>query len=412
MSELQYWVWLSERLSVRPKRKLELLEAFGDVRALYFALENDYRAALPSLAPAELRDLADKDLDGACRALRILEERNLSMLTVRDAAYPERLRQIYDPPAVLYLRGRMPRLDDHASVAVAGTRKASPYGLRTASRIGSELAACGGIVVSGLTAGVDAEAARGALLADGIVIGVLGGAIDAPFAGHLQMDVARRGAVVSEFAPGSGIGKVGFRMRNRITAGLSLAAVIVEAPERSGALLFAGDAADQNREIFAVPGNADAPGTAGTNQLLKDGARPATCGWDVLEDYVSMYPTTLRRAEPKRSSAPVKPAEEPRETGEGFYKLRQPIRQKVIDKAPAPAYSDLQRQLSGLSETQLKIVAAMDTPHQHVDDIIRRCGMPAASVLSELTVLQIQGYVLQEPGKRFSLNIKESSNHI
>ena len=409
MSELQYWVWLSERLSVRPKRKLELLDAFGDVRALYFAVEGDYRAALPTLAPSELRDLMDKDLDSANRSLDILEQRSLSMLTVWDAAYPERLRQIYDPPAVLYLRGRMPRLDDAASVAIAGTRKASVYGLRTASRLGAEIAACGGIVVSGLTAGIDAEAARGALREDGIVIGVLGGAIDASFAGYLQLDVARRGAVVSEFAPGSGIGKVGFRMRNRITAGLSLAALIVEAPERSGALLFAEDASDQNREIFAVPGNADASGTAGTNQLLKDGARPATCGWDVLEDYVSMFPNTLRRAEPSLDSVPTRPVRDQRETGEGFYKLRQPIRQKVIDKAPAPSYSDLQQQLSGLSETQLKIIAVMDAPHQHVDDLIRRCGLPAASVLSELTVLQIQGYVLQEPGKRFSLNIKEST---
>lgn len=406
MSELQYWVWLSERLAVRPKHKLQLLEAFGDVHSLYFALEADYRAALPALSPSELRDLMEKDLDAADHALAVLEDRHFSMLTIRDAAYPERLRQIYDPPVALYLRGRMPRLDDHVSVAVAGTRKASVYGLRTASRFGSEIAACGGIVVSGLTAGIDAEAARGALLADGIVIGVLGCAIDAPYAGYLQLDVARRGAVVSEFAPGSGVGKVGFRMRNRITAGLSLAAVIVEAPERSGALLFAGDAADQNREVFAVPGNADAPGTAGTNQLLKDGAHPATCGWDVLADYAALFPNTLRRAEPKPLPERKAPREEPRETGEGFYKLRQPVRQKVIDKAAAPAYSDLQQQLSGLSETQLKIVAAMDAPHQHVDDIIRRCGLPAASVLSELTVLQIQGYVLQEPGKRFSLNIK------
>ena len=284
MSELQYWVWLSERLGVRPKRKLELLEAFGDVRQLYFALEDDYRAALPHLTPGELRELSQKDLKLANDALEALEMNRLTMVTIRDAAYPERLRQIYDPPVVLYVRGRLPRLDDHASVAVVGTRKASVYGLQMADRLGREIAACGGIVVSGLTKGIDAEAARGAVQEDGVCIGVLGGAIDMPFARYLQRDVAHSGAVVSEFAPGSQIGKVGFRMRNRITAGLSLAAVVVEAPEQSGALLFASDALDQNREICAVPGSVLNVNSEGTNQLLKEGARPVTCGWDVLEN--------------------------------------------------------------------------------------------------------------------------------
>lgn len=406
MSELQYWVWLSERLAVRPKRKLELLEAFGDVRQLYFALEDDYRAMLPALTPSELRDLADKDLAGVNHSLEKLEMNYLSMITIRDAAYPERLRQIYDPPVVLYLRGRMPRLDDRASVAVVGTRKASIYGLQMADRLGREIVACGGILVSGLTDGIDAEAARGALREDGVCIGVLGGPIDAPFAKYLQRDVARLGAVVSEFAPGSKIGKVGFRMRNRVTAGLSLAAVVVEAPERSGALLFASDALEQNREVCAVPGSVLSVTSEGTNQLLKEGARPITCGWDVLEEYQPLFPDTLKQKKPGSEAVQKKPADPPRETGEGFYKLREPIRQKEIDKEKAPAYIDLQQQLEGLSEQQLKIIAAISEPHRHVDDIIRDCGLPAPTVLSELTMMQIQGFVKQEPGKRFSLNVQ------
>ena len=406
MSELQHWVWLSERLAVRPRRKLELLEALGDVRQVYFALEEDYRAMLPGLTPSELRDLADKDLAGANHALEKLEMNYLSMITIRDAAYPERLRQIYDPPIVLYLRGRMPRLDDRASVAVVGTRKASIYGLQMADRLGREIVACGGILVSGLTDGIDAEAARGALREDGVCIGVLGGPIDAPFAKYLQRDVSRLGVVVSEFAPGSKIGKVGFRMRNRVTAGLSLAAVVVEAPERSGALLFASDALEQNREVCAVPGSVLSVTSEGTNQLLKEGARPITCGWDVLEEYQPLFPDTLKQKRPGSEGAPKKQEDSPRETGEGFFKLREPIRQKEIDKEKAPAYIDLQQQLEGLPERQLKIIAAMSEPHRHVDDIIRECGLPAPTVLSELTMMQIQGFVKQEPGKRFSLNIQ------
>ena len=427
MAELQYWVWLSERHSVRPRRRLELLERIGDVRRLYFAEESDYRAALPELTPGELKNLCEKDLDAVGRALERCEAERIRIVTIRDAAYPERLRQTYDPPVALFVRGELPRLDDTASVAVAGTRKATPYGLRTANRLGYELAHCGAIVISGLTAGIDAEAAVGALRADGTVIGVLGGAIDTSYSGRLALDVAVRGAVISEFAPGSGIGKNGFRMRNRITSGLSLAAVVVEAPERSGALLFAEEAEGQGRELFAVPGNADAACSAGTNALLKDGVRPATCAWDILADLAAIYPDKIRndpgraseRKEPVRMIRPLgpnsklvvpenlPPLTEPPETGEGFVRVMEPIRQKVIDKAPERAYIDLEQQLSGLSDTQLKIVAALTEPHTHVDDLIERSGLPAHTVLAELTMLQIKGFVRSEPGKRFTLNIRK-----
>ncbi len=427
MAELQYWVWLSERHSVRPKRRLELLERMGDVRQIYFAEEADYRAVLPELTPGELKNLCDKDLERADRALERCEIDHIQIVTIRDAAYPERLRQTYDPPAVLYVRGRLPQLDDNASVAVVGTRKATPYGLRTAHRLGYELARCGAIVISGLTSGVDAEAAVGALRADGVVIGVLGGAIDAAYGGKLALDVMVRGAVVSEFCPGSGIGKNGFRMRNRVTAGLSQSAVVVEAPERSGALLFAEEAESLGRELFAVPGNADAACSAGTNALLKDGVRPATCAWDILADLAALYPDKLhedRSPAPEHVERPrmikplgpnsklevpanLPPLTEPPETGAGFVRVREPMRQKVIDKAPAREYIDLEKQLESLSEPQLKLVTAMTEPAIHVDDLVEKTGLPVHTVLAELTMLQIKGFVRPEPGKRFTLNIKQ-----
>ena len=427
MAELQYWVWLSERHSVRPRRRLELLERMGDVRQLYFAEEADYRAALPELTPGELKNLCDKDLEQANRALERCEMDHIRIVTIRDAAYPDRLRQTYDPPSVLYVRGRLPRLDDNVSVAVAGTRKATPYGLRTAHRMGYEIARCGGIVISGLTRGVDAEAAVGALRADGVVIGVLGGAIDAACRDRLALDVAVRGSVVSEFCPGSGIGKIGFRMRNRVTAGLSLAAVVVEAPERSGALLFAEEAESLGRELFAVPGNADAACSAGTNALLKDGVRPATCAWDILADFTELYPDKIHEnpgPAPESMEQPrlvkplgpnsklevpanLPPLTEPPETGADFVRVREPMRQKVIDKDADRAYIDLEKQLASLTEPQLKLVTAMTEPGIHVDDLIEKTGLPAHTALAELTMLQIMGFVRPEPGKRFTLNIQK-----
>lgn len=387
MSQLQYWAWLSMRFGVRPKMKLALVEHFGTPRDVYFATEADYRVRVP-LRPEELRLLLDKDLKDANRALAICDREHIRILTIQDAAYPQRLLQIYDPPLVLYVRGTLPQLDDRAAVAVVGTRSATPYGVRTARKFGFEIVRHGGIVLSGLTAGIDRSAAEGALHAGGICVGVSGTAINLDFAGAYTQEVARCGAVVSEFAPNMSVPRFGFRLRNRITSGLAVATVVVEAPEKSGALLFADDAVTQGREVFAVPGNADSRASAGSNALLKDGARPATCAWDVLSDFRRMFPGTLRE---NIAPAPETQAPEP----------------------PPEAYIDLEAQLKSLTTEQLQIVAAIDAPGTQVDLIIEKTQLPASKVLAELTVLQIRGVVRQEPGKRFSLNIRAGTaqNH-
>lgn len=196
MSQLQYWVWLSMRFGVRPKVKLALVEHFGTPRDVYFATEADYRVRVP-LRPEELRMLQDKDLRDANRALAICDREHIRILTIQDAAYPQRLLQIYDPPLVLYVRGTLPQIDDRAAVAVVGTRSATPYGMRTARKFGSEIVRHGGILLSGLTAGIDRSAAEGALHAGGICVGVSGTAINLDFAGTCTQEVARCGAVVS-----------------------------------------------------------------------------------------------------------------------------------------------------------------------------------------------------------------------
>lgn len=403
MSQLQYWVWLSMRFGVRPKVKLALLEHFGTPRDVYFAAEADYRVRVP-LRPEELRLLQDKDLKDADRALAICDREHIRILTIQDAAYPQRLLQIYDPPLILYVRGTLPQLDDRAAVAVVGTRSATPYGMRTARKFGSEIVRHGGIVLSGLTAGIDRSAAEGALEAGGVCVGVSGTAINLDFAGACTRDVARCGAVVSEFAPNMSVSRLGFRLRNRITSGLAVATVVVEAPEKSGALLFADDAVAQGREVFAVPGNADSRASVGSNALLKDGARPATCAWDVLSDFRRVFPGTLRE---NIAPEPEIPALEPLpETGSGFAQVRRPVAEKRIDKPQPEAYIDLEAQLKSLTTEQLQIVAAIDAPGTQVDLIIEKTGLLASKVLAELTVLQIRGVVRQEPGKRFSLNIR------
>ena len=391
-------------------RYTALKEAFGSPAAVFGRTAEELEA-VPGVGPQLAEKVASYDWEAGLRAeLDLCDRAGVRILTLWDEAYPQILRTLYDPPLCLYVRGKLPPFPNNA-VAVVGTRSATPYGVRTARKFGSEIVRHGGIVLSGLTAGIDRSAAEGALHAGGICVGVSGTAINLDFAGAYTQEVARCGAVVSEFAPNMSVPRFGFRLRNRITSGLAVATVVVEAPEKSGALLFADDAVTQGREVFAVPGNADSRASAGSNALLKDGARPATCAWDVLSDFRRMFPGTLREniAPAPETQAP----EPPPETGSGFAQVRRPVAEKRIDKPQPEAYIDLEAQLKSLTTEQLQIVAAIDAPGTQVDLIIEKTQLPASKVLAELTVLQIRGVVRQEPGKRFSLNVRAGTaqNH-
>lgn len=195
---------------------------------------------------------------------------------MQDAAYPGRLKNIYDPPCLLYVKGRLPVFDEELAVAVVGTRDCTPYGVACAEKLGYGLTCGGAVVVSGLAKGIDAAATRGALRAGGVTVGVVGNGLDIRYpyeSGYLYEDVAAAGALLSEYPPGARPAKAHFPARNRILSGLSAATLVVEAPERSGALITAGTAMEQGREVFAVPGPIDAPASAGCNRLIQDGAR-------------------------------------------------------------------------------------------------------------------------------------------
>lgn len=412
MSELKYWLWLSSLTGVRPRVKRLLIERYGGVREVYFAPRGDY-AALGGLTEQECAALENKSFDTAYRIIEDCENLGVDIRTIQDADYPRRLAAIYDPPVVLYVRGRLPVVDEKAAVAVVGTRRASPYGIKMAARLGYELTRCGGLVVSGLTVGVDVTAAQGALMAGGSCIGVLGSPIDdESWGGETARDVAAAGAVISEYPPGAKRHPAFFRARNRITAGLCVAAVVVEAPKRSGALLFADEALSQGKEVFAVPANADAENAAGGLALIKEGAQPVTGGWDVLSGFAVRFkdlrdPGAARKlpadCERTLSAYAAENAPEPEEREDATP----PLVQKDVDKPQGVEYIDLRKQLEGLTEAQLAIVTALERPSTHIDDVIDKTGLPAQEVLLELTMLQIAGLVSQEPGKRFTLNISQ-----
>lgn len=400
MAAIKYWLWLSSQTRLSPRARAAVAKHYGGAEEAFHAPAGDF-SRVPGVNRLEARLLEQRDMSRVEPILAACQIQGIDIITMQDADYPARLKNIFAPPVVLYVKGSLKGLDEEAAVAVIGTRKATPYGLKMGRNLAWEIAKAGGVVVSLMTEGVDQAAAKGALLAGGRCIAVLGTA-HRERESALCRDIARSGALVSEYAPGTPSLKSFFRDRNRIASGLSVGVAVVEAPENSGALLFAAEALEQGREIFAVPGNADAPNSAGTIELIKQGAKPVTCGWDVLEEFAPLYPEKLRGKNLEK--APEQRPAEPEKSSDRESKMpREP--KKEIDKEKGKGYIDLREQLSGLSAEQLEIVKAISGGSRHIDDIIETTGYTAAKVLSQLTLLEIKGYIRRDAGKRISLNL-------
>ena len=397
MAAMKYWLWLSAQ-SVSPQAKIALIRHYGDAETAWFAPAGEYEK-IAGINKKDAQRLEARELSVADRIIRDCKAQGIEMITLQDAAYPKLLKNIPAPPVVLYVKGRLPSEEEMPSIAVIGTRKASSYGLKMGQSIAFEISKCGGAVISMLGEGVDRQAARGCLRAEGCCIGILGtghGA-ETPF----QRDILKNGALISEYPPGIKSQKHFFRERNRIASGLSRGVVVVEAPEQSGALLFAAEALEQGREIFAVPGNADSAMSVGSNELIKQGAKPVTCGWDVMGDFEYLYPGKI-----KKPGVDFVMPELPEQPEEQAAPKTQETTIKAVDKPKTTEYIDLRAQLSGLDAEQLQIISAIEGNDTHIDDLIERTGMSTAKVLSQLTVLEIRGFVRRSAGRRISLNIK------
>jgi DNA processing protein len=284
----------------------------------------------------------------------------VDLLSFDDPRYPRALRFTADPPPVLYVKGRIEPADMEA-IAVVGSRAASPYGLAVGERLARELAEAGITVVSGSAVGIDAAAHRGALDAGGRTIAVLGCGIDQVYPvrhRRLAAEIARRGALVSELPFGTPPLGPNFPRRNRIVSGLALGVVVVEANERSGSLITARLALEQGREVFAVPGEAGLDRTRGTHRLLRQGARLAESGTDVIEDALPWRMQSAQRRLP-----PADPS---------------------------------------ISPDAVRMLAAFENVAEHVDRLIERSGFDPSRALQTLLELELAGEVLRRPGMRYS----------
>ena len=257
------------------------------------------------------------------------------------------------------------------------------------------------MVVSGLATGIDAAAMQGALQTGTPTVGVLGTGVDVIFPRE-NKELFRRveacGCILSEFLPKTPGYKWNFPKRNRLISGLSVATLVVEAPERSGALSTARQALSQNRDVFAVPGNVDLPTFAGSNRLLKEGAGSVTCGWDILSEYLPLFPDKIRRAETPRRIGDF-PAPAPAPSQRKQAKTPQ-IPKKDIDNPAATPYIDRKPPLPALSEGEKRIVSALGSTEKRVDDLIAETGIPSGTLLRSLTMLELKQVILRLPGNR------------
>lgn len=395
--QILYWIWLATRARLGAKGLRALLESFGQPEALYAADAETLKRA--GLTPALCKALLDKQLDRARSILQACERLGITALPLGDEAYPAALRQTADAPAVLYCRGRLPAAGERPWIGLVGARQADARGLTLASRFGAEIAACGGVVVTGMAKGVDAAAAEGALEQGCPVVGVLGGGVDVIYPREnaaLFARVAAQGCLLSEYPPGAAPNARHFPARNRIISALSDGIVVVQAAEGSGALITARWAAEQGRDVFSVPGPAGEALSRGCNQLLRDGAALAESGRDVMREYLFRYPNAIRmqnEASGIRHQA----------SGDGGYDEGVVGAQRVRPPEAQVSNSAVRPLPEGLTSVQTAIVEALRGGAMQLDALIDKTGLPAAQVLPQLTVLQIKKLLSQEPGKIYKL---------
>lgn len=391
---LKYWLWLATRRGLGRRGAAQVARRFPTPEAAYYADPSAY-AAIDGLR--DFSPLLDKDLGEPERILRLCYEKGISILTMQDAAYPAQLRNIPDPPLALYCLGSPPDLNRPA-VAVVGTRRASPYGLLQARRMGYVLSRCGCIVVSGLAKGIDTNAMLGALTGGTPVVGVLGCGVDVvypPENRRLYEDVARQGCLLSEYPPGTMPKSTHFPVRNRIISGLSLGVLVVEAPEKSGAMITAACALEQGRDVFTLPANVDTPSCGGNFKLLRDGAILARDAWDVLEEYASLYPDTLVR----RDCGDLTDLESPPEP---------PVpEKKAVDSSGPKAYIDLKAEEDTFSQDERVLVDLLREGPMQIDVLVERAKMTAGCALAALTLLEVKGIVRRLSANWFSLEETE-----
>ncbi|KKS11128.1 MAG: protecting protein DprA protein, partial [Candidatus Uhrbacteria bacterium GW2011_GWF2_41_430] len=359
--DLNYLIALNEFPKFGPKSLARLMGYFASAPCAW-------EATAPDLKLAGIHDNVINEFLEARKAInpdalmQQITDNQISVLTLTDDSYPSLLKQIYDPPYLLFIRGTLPNLDNHRSLSIVGSRKASDYGIRVAKDLTQEIAKQGIVTVSGLAFGIDEIAHRATIDVSGITIAVLGfGILNPPSAREQEVQkliVENNGAVISEFPILMHGAKQNFPIRNRIISGISNGTLVIEAAEKSGSLITAQSALEQNREVFAVPGSITSPTSAGTNILLKNGAHMVTCAQDILN---------------------------------------------VFDMGSCtPAQVEIKQKPIGLTPEETAILETLSKTPIHIDEITRQTKLAAHQISATLSVLELKGLVQDTGGQYYT----------
>ncbi|PWU12905.1 MAG: DNA-protecting protein DprA [Verrucomicrobia bacterium] len=352
---------------VGPVRVRQLLEHFGDAPLVLRASRSELR---------RVRNIGEDTAEAIARweqtigldaELKRIAEFGCRIVTQADPEYPEMLRQIYDPPIVLYVKGDLLPKDKN-SIAMVGSRLTTHYGIEVARKLSYQLAYLGVTVVSGAARGIDSAAHQGALSAKGRTIAVLGTGINLvapPENAKLFEQIAANGALITQFPFNRPGDKQSFPIRNRIVAGMTLGTVVVEANLTSGALITANFAVEYGRQVFAVPGRIDSPRSKGCHDLIKKGAKLCEGAEDILTEFEYLFPAANRPAGASQTGT-------------------------------LPALE--------LSESEQKVYDTLDHEEINIDEVIRKSGLPTSAVSVALLSLEMKRLIRQLPGKLFAKN--------
>ena len=403
-----YWIWLQQAIGVGQPQSEELLQVFDDAKAVYEA--TDF-AMVTTLTVTQRRRLKDKELGEAAAQLEELEELGAWVMTPEDEVYDRLFGGMYAPPLVLYGKGA--RLDDLDApmVAVVGTRRCDNAGIMATRRLAAGLAAGGAVVVTGGADGLDSEAMKAALDEDGRLISFQACGIDVDYpkatAFVREAMLQHGGTLLTEFPLGMPALRHHFKIRNRLISAASRGTLVTQAPRGSGALLTAKWAREQGRDVFAAPGLMDSELSFGSNELIKDGAAMVTNAADILMTYIDRYPLTIdiaaavaaekRAAEKVRyeqthPNAPLREEAAPTPPPPVLRVAEPKKTAAAVVPCPASANADMKR-----------IYDALQGGSASATDLARDLSLPASTVMSSLTLLELQGVITVEAGGRYAL---------
>lgn len=384
----RYWIWLTQGLGYCSAKHKYLASLYGNIKSLYDGGEAELRFC-GVFTESEISRLLKTNISVADDIISKCAQLGYTVLDLEEEAYPESLRTIDNPPAVIYIQGNLPDLDNMNTVSIIGTRKATVYGVRTAFELGANLSREGFCVVSGGALGIDCAAHRGVLQQGGVTVCVLGCGIDFDYLREnkaMRQAITEKGAVISEYPPGTPSSNRNFPQRNRIISALSKGLIVVEAPKASGSMITVGCALTQGKDIFAVMGNVDSPYSEGSNALIKDGAIPVTSYKDVAEFYLGVgfdSKPAQRFSDDVISTVPTK--------------LRAPADTTKTDNSPLPVHNAN----APLSEEEKAVYFTVGNEPLHVDKIAEQTQLPVHKILRILSVLEMSDLIKDVGGRNY-----------